>query len=508
MKYMTGSEKYRATISASLLVLLLTLLPLTTRAQSLPDIPDLIRVTVDHSDNGVLIQWNPSTDTDIEYYNVYKLNAHNSFELLFKFSANTLECKHMTSGLKNLAYAVTAEDSTGNESPFGQNVHRAVALSTEFDPCTQSNNLQWSKYEGWGTNISGYRIYGGPSGGPMQLLKFVQSSATSYTHDEVNVNSSYSYYIETVNINGLVSLSPIDTIETLLPDAPSYVIIDHVTVLDESSVELQFSADISGVVNSFRVLRRSNSATPFLEFDTRWNVSQSTQVVLDRYPTGSISYEYLVESLYLPPSCTLPLVISESNTGNGILLVNEMQGETVHLSWTPYESYEPGLALYVIQRRGSNGEFSDVGSVGPSTTQWQENIGSVLDGFQPGEVLYRVIAVSNPTGTGTEEQSISNITAAAIETHMQVPSAFTPGSNDINAEFKPQMDFAPREYLMMVMDRGGRKMFETTDPGEGWDGRFSGGEFVNEAVYVYYIQYTDYTGLFRTFTGNVTVLYP
>ena len=57
---------------------------------------------------------------------------------------------------------------------------------------------------------------------------------------------------------------------------------------------------------------------------------------------------------------------------------------------------------------------------------------------------------------------------------MQVPSAFTPGSNDMNSEFKPLMDFAPREYLMIVVDRGGRKMFETTDTDEGWDGRFQG----------------------------------
>jgi hypothetical protein len=78
----------------------------------------------------------------------------------------------------------------------------------------------------------------------------------------------------------------------------------------------------------------------------------------------------------------------------------------------------------------------------------------------------------------------------------------------MNFEFKPLMDFAPKDYIMIVVDRGGRKMFETTDPGEGWDGRFKGGDFANEAVYVYYIQYTDYTGLFKTFTGNVTVLYP
>jgi gliding motility-associated-like protein len=70
------------------------------------------------------------------------------------------------------------------------------------------------------------------------------------------------------------------------------------------------------------------------------------------------------------------------------------------------------------------------------------------------------------------------------------------------------MDFAPREYVLIVMDRGGRKLFETTNPEEGWDGTYMGGDFVNEAVYVYYIQYTDNTGLFRTYSGNVTVLYP
>ena len=61
---------------------------------------------------------------------------------------------------------------------------------------------------------------------------------------------------------------------------------------------------------------------------------------------------------------------------------------------------------------------------------------------------------------------------------------------------------------MVIYDRASRKLFETTDPGGGWDGRFHGGDFVDEGVYVYYIQYTDYTGIYRAFTGNLAVLYP
>ena len=96
----------------------------------------------------------------------------------------------------------------------------------------------------------------------------------------------------------------------------------------------------------------------------------------------------------------------------------------------------------------------------------------------------------------------------SVETTLRVPNAFTPGSNDMNAEFKPLIDFAPKDYLLVVMDRGGRKVYESNNPGEGWNGRFQNGDFVNEGVYVYYIQFTDYTGLFKSLTGNVTVLYP
>jgi len=504
---MSWIRTYVLSKGKAMLLVGLVLLPFWVQAQ-LPDIPDLIRVTVDHSDNGVLIQWNPSTDTDIRFYQLYKMDANGDFVFLFAFMSSTLEYKHMTSGLQNLAYAVTALDSVGNESIFSDNVHRAVATSLTFDLCTESNIIQWTAYEGWEGDISGYRVLGGISGNPLQELTFVPASTSSYNHTGVQSNTDYIYYIETVNINGSSSLSPLDTVSVSYPDAPSYLTLDHVSVLDEASVEIQYSADITGEVNSFRLLRRGNPNSPFTVLDTRYNVSESIQVVQDQFLTGSYTYQYLVESVYQPDGCGTSLVISQSNQGNSILLVNEIYDQILTLNWTPYETYEPGLAGYIIQRMNESGDFVDIASVGPLTTQWQESIQNLLNGYQVGEIQYRVIALSNPHNGGIEEQSISNITAAVVETHMQVPSAFTPGSNDINSEFKPLMDFAPRDYVMIVVDRGGRKMFETTDPNEGWNGRFQGGSFVNEAVYVYYIEYTDYTGLFMTYTGNVTVLYP
>jgi len=479
--------------------------------QDPPDIPDLIRVTVDHADNGVLVQWEPSTDPDIEFYHMYKMNPDQSFSKIFTFDPFTFQYKHMTSGLKNLAYAITAEDSTGNESVFGQNVHRAVSVSSDFDLCRLTNDVRWTAYEGWEGQISGYKLYGAIAGDPFQELDFLTAPPLVFSHTNVLADTTYVYYVETFENGGLTSISAIDSVTSIFPEAPAYITIDYVTVLDESTIELQFSADIAGPVTSFQLLRRSNPSTPYIAIDTIWNVAEIPTVVQDQFPTGSLSYQYLVQSVFRPVACNSLLVISESNTGNNILLENQLADRLLTLNWTAYADFETGLAGYTIQRRGGDGEFIDIETVGPGTTQWQESIESVINGYQPGELEYRVLALSNDGGFGQPGTSISNITTVSVETQMQVPNAFTPGnpgSSGIDHEFKPLLDFGPKVYLMIVVDRAGRKLFESTQADQGWDGRYQNGEFVNEGVYVYYIQYTDFTGVTRSMTGNVTVLYP
>jgi hypothetical protein len=256
-------------------------------------------------------------------------------------------------------------------------------------------------------------------------------------------------------------------------------------------------------------MKRSNPGTPYTEVSTFWDESQASQVIEDQFSTGTESYQYMVESIYQPPGCITPILLSKSiNTGNSILLGNSIDNLAVTLNWNPYESYTSGLEEYLIQRRFGDGEFTDVQSLGSGTTRWSESLQPLINGFQPGILQYRLLAVSSQPGLGNPGVSISNITTVKVETEMKISNAFTPGTNDMNAEFKPLFDFAPREYFMVIMDRGGRKMFESYNPAEGWDGRFLGGEFVNEGVFVYFIQYTDYTGLFKSHTGNVSVLYP
>ncbi len=493
-----------------LLVSFLLIFPVMALAQgSAPDTPNLIRVTVEHATSAVLIQWEASEDPEVDLYHLYRMNNGTGTKI-FTFDSETLQYRHMTSGLENLSYSVTAEDtldgSGSRESLIGDNAHSAIELSLEFDPCSRTNIINWTGYVGWDGKISGYIIYGGLAGGEMEDMGFVNPNTLTFPHHGVSYDTVYRYYVEAINPTD-TSRSPLTEIRTSFPDAPDLLRIDEVSVLNNSSLELRFTADVDGPVNNFRILRRGDPGAPYSEVETIWNSSQPHMDYIDNVSTSDNNYEYLVQSIYKPESCTQDITVSESNIGTSVLLESSVEGQIALLNWTPYESYSTGLSGYIVQRKSGGGEFIDLVNLGPETTSWQESIESVINGYQPGEVQYKVLAMSMQVDGDDPGISASNIVSVYVETSMLVPNAFTPGRSS-NYLFKPVIDFAPSKYRMIIYDRGGRKLFETSDPSEGWDGTFNGGDFAMEGVYVYFIQYTDYTGLSSTLSGNVTVIYP
>lgn len=69
-----------------------------------------------------------------------------------------------------------------------------------------------------------------------------------------------------------------------------------------------------------------------------------------------------------------------------------------------------------------------------------------------------------------------------------MPNSFTPNGDHINDTFKPVGDgIDTKNYRFMIFDRWGKKLFETEDLNEGWDGTFNG-ELVPTGVYVWTIK--------------------
>ncbi|MEO8591261.1 MAG: gliding motility-associated C-terminal domain-containing protein [Flavobacteriales bacterium] len=92
---------------------------------------------------------------------------------------------------------------------------------------------------------------------------------------------------------------------------------------------------------------------------------------------------------------------------------------------------------------------------------------SVLDRYSCADTLCRIVQVVIPA--------------------IFVPNAFTPDGDGINDKFYPDvLDVVREDHLLQVFDRWGELIFSSTDPGEGWDGRYKdGGDPLPQGVYVW-----------------------
>lgn len=70
-----------------------------------------------------------------------------------------------------------------------------------------------------------------------------------------------------------------------------------------------------------------------------------------------------------------------------------------------------------------------------------------------------------------------------------LPNAFTPNEDGRNDVFKPEkaIEMEIRNYLFMVFDRWGNKVYESRDFSQGWDGSFNGQE-MDPAIFAYVVE--------------------
>jgi gliding motility-associated-like protein len=88
-------------------------------------------------------------------------------------------------------------------------------------------------------------------------------------------------------------------------------------------------------------------------------------------------------------------------------------------------------------------------------------------------------------------QSINDtLTVTITDALLLVPNTFTPNGDGANDEFRVVYR-SLKDFSMVVFNRWGRKMYESTNPAEGWDGTFAGGR-VPPGVYFYYIEAKGY----------------
>ena len=96
---------------------------------------------------------------------------------------------------------------------------------------------------------------------------------------------------------------------------------------------------------------------------------------------------------------------------------------------------------------------------------------------------YRVVcSVSNSTC----ESDSTEMLVAISESYLKVPNVFTPNGDGQNDEFRVAYR-SLREFHIWVYNRWGKLVYESTDPGKGWDGNINGRPAA-EGAYFYVIR--------------------
>lgn len=130
---------------------------------------------------------------------------------------------------------------------------------------------------------------------------------------------------------------------------------------------------------------------------------------------------------------------------------------------------------------------------------WQD--GSTATSFTATVAGSYFVTVSDELGcSGSDSVDVTEF----CQTILNVPNVFSPNNDGINDVFRVEY-LAVSDFSLLIFNRWGHKVFESTDPGRAWDGTSNNGP-LPESTYYYLINYVDVFDEKQTVNGHVILL--
>lgn len=340
----------------------------------------------------------------------------------------------------------------------------------------ERNVITWTPYP----VATGFRRY--------QLLRndvaqqsFSAVGQTSYTDTRVECGVSYRYQVVATTDKAISISAPIEVMakSDIKPGAISQAIV---SVEQDGSVSLVAFPPAQGTTPTYKMIfERADSPTSvFREVGITSNTNRYTDATA---ATSQQSYCYRI--LY-ENACG-----NRSDPSEVICTVYlKNAGSTIR--WTGEAPFTDDVNSYFVIKLNQGGASSETG-VGPNTTYDPQ-----FDDPNEQEFNYQ-IRVRSKNGAFL---SYSNVILFRREAALFLPDAFSPNSDGINDTFKPNGSFYDN-FQLIVYNRWGQSIFQTTDSTTGWDGTVQG-DRAPTGQYVYKIVITDSTG--KDFVKKGTVL--
>ncbi len=153
--------------------------------------------------------------------------------------------------------------------------------------------------------------------------------------------------------------------------------------------------------------------------------------------------------------------------------------------------------------------FTNTSSADAVTFDWDFGNGLTSTDVDPTTIYdadgtYTVCLIAS-TASNCQDTACVNVVVSELTSNViGLPSAFSP-NNDGHNDVLMVRGSGITTMKFMVFNRYGEKVFESTDPGQGWDGTYKGQD-ENAGIFVYIVDYTLSNGETGMLKGNVTLV--
>lgn len=427
------------------------------------------------------IKYSRAKNPDFFKYTIYNPNT-NPMQLWGTFYNynDTLVSKNNLNTLSNVyCFKVGNMNACELEQPLDSLITHCT-IDIKGKAIENAALVNWNSYTGW--KVDKYEIYRDEFKNEKGFIKIgeVNGDILNYTDTNIFCKMTFIYKVKAKELIGNSESSWSDTchvrpIWTLLPSLAENW---RATVENNQFTRLEWLKSNVTItpIKSYEITRNN-------QFINLFNLESGVdnQLFFEDFKTkvNDVSYQYFVQA-----KDTCDMVSPKSNVAKTILLKTtfDVVSHRPLLSWTAYKEWKEGIEHYTVERQNAEGIFEQIG-------QTKDTL--FLDQRVPltcmPEYTYRVTAFRNQPVDSRRwnVQSISNHATVKPTSTLFIPNAFTPDNNGINEVFAPKGTFISN-YKLMIYNRWGEKLFETTDCLAGWDGKYLGSDCM-QGVYMYII---------------------
>jgi len=483
-----------------------TSIPSDTLDSQRPLFPIIDYVTVVGDD--VEIKWQESVSPEADAYIIHYFSDSGDSRI-DTIGNNNLIYTHTNAepGVKSERYTISTVDACMEAGGQNTLASKTIFLRAISTICSNDVFLDWTPYEGWLDGVSAYELYASYNGGPYSVFDTVPADNERYNFQNTRENiNDLCFQIKALKGDESAESNSNAACVNLLASSgnqPEYIYIQNLTILDDGSVQLRYYIDNSVDIETIRYL--SGTSADDLNLI-------ETQLLPNNFPSANSFNDAVSDSrnriltyqVQVEDSCGTRYGSKFART---IHLTGKPDGaNTNYLNWTGFGIHHGTVSGYTVYRQELNGDFVEVGNTIGDMVRFDEDVQFVQPNAD-GEICYRVEAnydIDFPLLPSESLTSLSNTICITQPGRIIAPNAFAP--NGVNNIFKPvTVNIDPANYQMIIMNRWGGVVYQSSNPEDGWDGNYKGRD-AQEGVYAYYFSYSGFDGELREKKGTVLLL--